>query len=141
MIVPGAGELVDGAGAIRDAAEAATAYRLSGEDPEPGLERGVPVAVTYIVAQELLHGVATPEAFERLERYLGSQRRVELSDPWLGAVEAARIFGVCRAAGVTVRSSVDCLIARIAIEHDLALLHDGGGFEEIVRVVSELRLA
>ena len=105
------------------------------------LERGVPVAVTSIVAQELLQGVAMPEAFERLERYLASQRRVELSDPWLGAVEAARIYGACRAAGVTIRSSVDCLIARIVIEHDLALLHDGGDFEDIARVVPELRLA
>ena len=105
------------------------------------LERGVPVAVTSIVAQELLEGVATPEAFDRLERYLGSQRRVELSDPWIGAVEAARIYGACRAAGVTIRSSVDCLIARIAIEHDLALLHDDRDFEDIARVVSELRLA
>ena len=105
------------------------------------LERGVPVAVASIVAQELLQGVATPEAFERLERYLGSQRRVELSDPWLGAVEAARIYGACRAAGVTIRSSVDCLIARIAIEHDLALLHDDRDFTDIARVVSELRIA
>ena len=105
------------------------------------LERGVPVAVTSIVAQELLEGVATPEAFDRLERYLGSQRRVELSDPWLGAVEAARIYGACRAAGVTIRSSVDCLIAHIAIEHDLALLHDDRDFEDIARVMSELRLA
>ena len=105
------------------------------------LERGVPVAVTSIVAQELLQGVATPEAFARLERYLGSQRRVELSNPWLGAVEAARIHGACRAAGVTIRSTVDCLIARIAIEHDLALLHDDRDFEDIARVVSELRLA
>ena len=105
------------------------------------LDRGVPVAVTSVVAQELLQGVATAEAFERLERYLASQRRVELSDPWLGAVEAARIYGACRAAGVTIRSSVDCLIARIAIEHDLALLHDDRDFEDIARVVSELRLA
>ena len=105
------------------------------------LERGVPVAVTSIVAQELLQGVASPEAFELLERYLGSQRRVELADPWLGAVEAACIFGACRAAGVTIRSSVDCLIARIAIEHDLALLHDDRDFTDIARVVSELRIA
>ena len=101
----------------------------------------MPLAVTSIVAQELLQGVDTPEAFERLERYLGSQRRVELADPWLGAVEAARIFGACRAAGVTIRSSVDCLIARIAIEHGLPLLHDDGDFEDIARVVPELRLA
>ncbi len=105
------------------------------------LERGVPVAVTSIVAQELLQGVDTPEAFERLERYLASQRRVELSDPWLGAVEAARIFGACRAAGFTICSTLDCLIARIAIEHGIPLLHDDRDFEDIARVVSELRLA
>ncbi len=105
------------------------------------LDRGVPVAVTSVVAQELLQGVATPEAFGRLERYLASQVRVEPSDPWLAAVEAARIYGACRAAGVTVRSTVDCLIARIAIEHDLPLLHDDRDFDEMARVVSDLRLA
>ena len=105
------------------------------------LDRGVPVAVTSVVAQELLQGVATAEAFERLERYLASQVRVEPSDPWLGAVEAARIYGACRAAGVTVRSTVDCLIAHIAIEHDLPLLHDDRNFDEMARVVNDLRFA
>lgn len=105
------------------------------------LDRGVPVAVTSIVAQELLQGVATAEAFERLERYLASQVRVEPSDPWLAAVEAARIYGACRAAGVTVRSTVDCLIARIAIEYDMLLLHDDRDFDEMARVVSDLRFA
>ena len=105
------------------------------------LDRGTPVAVTSIVAQELLQGVAAPEEFERLERYLASQWRVEPLDPWLSAVEAARIFGVCRAAGVTVRSTLDCLIARLAIEHDLPLLHDDQDFDRIARVVPELRLA
>ena len=103
------------------------------------LDRGAPVAVTSIVAQELLQGVATPEAFERLERYLASQRRVEPSDAWHGAVEAARIFGACRAAGFTVRSTLDCLIARIAIEHGIPLLHDDRDFEAIARVAPELR--
>lgn len=105
------------------------------------LDRGVPVVVTSVVAQELLQGVATAEAFERLERYLASQVRVEPSDPWLAAVEAARIYGACRAAGVTVRSTLDCLIARIAIEHDMLLLHDDRGFDEMARVVSDLRFA
>ena len=67
--------------------------------------------------------------------------RVELSDPWLGAVEAARMYGACRAAGVTIRSTARCLIARIAIEHGIALLHDDRDFDEMARVVSELRWA
>ena len=105
------------------------------------LDRGTPVAVTSIVAQELLQGVAPGPAFDRLERYLSSQLRVEAVDPWLSAVEAARMFGTCRAAGVTVRSTLDCLIARIAIEHGVALLHDDRDFDGIARVVPELRLA
>lgn len=105
------------------------------------LDRGVPVAVTSIVAQELLQGVAMPESFERLERYLASQWRVEPSEPWLSAVEAARIFGACRAAGFTICSTLDCLIARIAIEHGIPLLHDDRDFEAIARVAPELRFA
>ena len=105
------------------------------------LDRATPVAVTSIVAQELLQGVAPGPEFERLEGYLSSQWRLEPADPWHAAVEAARMFGACRAAGVTVRSTLDCLIARIAIEHDVALLHDDRDFDLIARVVPELRLA
>jgi predicted nucleic acid-binding protein len=105
------------------------------------LDRGTPVAVTAVVAQELLQGVASGAAFDRLERYLASQWRLEPADPWQAAVEAARTFGACRAAGVTVRSTLDCLIARIAIEHGVALLHDDRDFDLIASVVPELRLA
>jgi predicted nucleic acid-binding protein len=105
------------------------------------LDRGTPVAVTAVVAQELLQGVASGAAFDRLERYLSSQWRLEPADPWHAAVEAARTFGACRAAGVTVRSTLDCLIARIAIEHGVALLHDDRDFDLIASVVPELRFA
>jgi predicted nucleic acid-binding protein len=105
------------------------------------LDRGTPVAVTAIVAQELLQGVPPGPAFDRLERYLSSQWRLEPADPWHASVEAARMFGACRTAGVTVRSTLDCLIARIAIEHGVALLHDDRDFDLIATVVTELRLA
>jgi predicted nucleic acid-binding protein len=35
---------------------------------------------------------------------------------------------------VTVRSTLDCLIAQIALEHGLALLHEDRDFESIRRV-------
>ena len=47
----------------------------------------------------------------------------------------------CRSAGMTVRSAIDCLIARVAIEHDLLLLHEDRDFEKISGVVPELALA
>jgi len=45
-----------------------------------------------------------------------------------------------RAAGVTVRSTVDCLIARLAVEHDLVLLHDDRDYDRIATVEARLRL-
>jgi len=53
---------------------------------------------------------------------------------------AARLYQSCRRAGKTPRSSNDCLIARIAIEHDLVLLQDDRDFAAVASVAPELRL-
>jgi predicted nucleic acid-binding protein len=73
-------------------------------------------------------------------RYLGSQHFYHPRDPIESYREAALIY-FRRRAGITIRSSVDCLIARVAIEHDLLLLHDDRDFEAMARVVPELTLA
>jgi predicted nucleic acid-binding protein len=49
--------------------------------------------------------------------------------------DAARIFFDLRRRGRTVRSSIDCCIAQIAIENDVLLLHRDRDFE----VIAELR--
>ncbi len=61
-------------------------------------------------------------------------------DPIDTHVEAARLFAQCRRAGKAPRSSNDCLIARIAIEHDLALLQSDRDFRFIAEVDAKLRL-
>jgi predicted nucleic acid-binding protein len=53
--------------------------------------------------------------------------------------EAARIFFDCRRHGLTVRSSVDCLIAAHAIEAKATLLHNDEDFERIRKVRKGLR--
>lgn len=49
-------------------------------------------------------------------------------------VEAARIYFECRRKGLTVRSTTDCLIAQIALEHGFSLLHEDRDFDAIQRV-------
>ncbi|MGH2769151.1 MAG: PIN domain-containing protein [Actinomycetota bacterium] len=39
-----------------------------------------------------------------------------------------------RHAGVTVRSSVDCLIAACALRHDLTILHHDRDFDALARI-------
>jgi len=47
---------------------------------------------------------------------------------------AAKIFFDLRRRGMTVGSSVDCLIAQTAIEHGLHLLHNDSDFDRIAQV-------
>ena len=49
-------------------------------------------------------------------------------------IAAARIYFDCRRRGSTVRSSLDCYIAAIALERGDELLHDDEDFEAIKRV-------
>lgn len=104
------------------------------------LDRGAPIAVTSVVAQEVLQGVRDDAAAVILERYLASQWRLEFLDPWQGAVDAANLYRRCRAAGFTVHSTVDCAIACIAMEHDAELLHDDADYVRIATVEPRLRL-
>ena len=73
--------------------------------------------------------------------YLGSQTFYQPRDPVESHREAAFIYFRCRQAGVTVRSAIDCLIACVAIEHDLILLHDDRDFENMSGVILDLTLA
>ena len=59
-----------------------------------------------------------------------------LKDAIESYASAARIYTNCRKKGTTVRSTIECLIAVTAPEHDLLLLHNDSDFDAIARVVS-----
>ena len=99
------------------------------------------MGLTGVTYQEVLQGVYSKGEFERVSEYLGSQTFYHPLDPVESYTEAARMYFDCRRAGITIRSSIDCLIARVAIEHGLMLLHDDRDFERISKVVPDLTLA
>ena len=100
-----------------------------------------PLGITAVIYQEVLQGAASRAKFDYLAEYLGSQIFYHHVQPVESYWEAALIYFRCRRAGVTIRSDIDCLIARIAIEHGLILLHDDRDFEKMAEVVPELDLA
>lgn len=104
------------------------------------LDAQVPVALTSVIYQELLQGTADAQSFTTLESYLQTQLFVYPRDPLQSYGDAARLYATCRRQGVTLRSTVDCLIAQIAIEHELPLLHHDKDFLRLASVVPELRL-
>lgn len=50
------------------------------------------------------------------------------------------MYFVCRRKGITVRSSIDLLIAETAIENDLYLLHNDADYINIAGIFTELKL-
>lgn len=92
------------------------------------------------ILQEVLQGALKREHQATLERRFRFTPQLAFADPVAGATAAAGLYLTCRLAGTTPRSSVDCLIACIAIEHDLALLHNDRDFDAIARVEPRLRI-
>ena len=97
-------------------------------------QQAEPFAIPAICCQELLQGARDAREWRLLFGYLETQTWVGIRYERESHVAAARIFYDCRRKGVTVRSSIDCLIAQIVLEHDGELLHDDCDFESIRRV-------
>jgi hypothetical protein len=98
------------------------------------VSREDPFFVTPLVVQEVLQGAADEREWRRLRAYLTTQLRVDVRDRLESHLAAARIYFDCRRRGLTVRSLVDCLIAQVALENDLDLLHNDRDFEAIAAV-------
>ncbi len=101
-----------------------------------------PQAVTTmpLIYMEVLQGARDVDSFRRLENFFGGQRFVDFKQPpAICHAAAARMSFDCKKRGITIRSSVDCLIAQCAIENDLTLLHHDRDFQRIAEVVPKLR--
>ena len=97
------------------------------------------VGITHLIYVEILQGARNPSAFGRLRTYFAGQRFYAFADAVRSYTMAARMYLDCRREGVTVRSTVDCLVAQCAIESELVLLHHDMDFKRIARVVPGLK--
>ena len=103
------------------------------------LSNPLAVSITHLIYMEILQGARNPASYERLQNYFGGQRFVGFDQPLASHAAAARIYLDCRRHGVTVRSSLDCLIAQCAMESNLTLLHHDRDFTRIAAVTPALR--
>ena len=98
------------------------------------LEQDIPFGITALIYQEVLQGAKSEKEYADLNKYLSSQRFFHPKDPIETFAKAARLYFRCRKKGITIRSTVDCLIARISIENKLLLLHNDRDFEAMAAV-------
>lgn len=103
------------------------------------IERKIPWGISEYVYQEILQGSRDLVEFEKLREYFDTIPIYFLRFGKVSFERAAMLNVRCRASGIIIRSTIDLLIAETAIENDVALLHNDGDFENMGRVVGELR--
>ena len=90
------------------------------------------VLLTPTIIQEILQGVRTEQEFIQKRRVLQSYNL--LKPDWeITSIVAAKLYFDLRKKGVTIRKSTDCLIAQIAIQNDVLLVHIDSDFELIAQ--------
>ncbi len=85
------------------------------------------------VVQEVVQGLWPGVESDLIQQGLLALRRLSDPVPMDLFLAAADIYRVGRRKGFTIRSSVDCLIAAIAIEHRVPVWHQDRDFATIAR--------
>ena len=101
-----------------------------------------PVATGDIILVEVLQGFVSDRDFARALHVLNPLTRLQIADPGL-AIQAAQNYRMLRTRGITVRKTVDTLIATRCIEDHLPLLYSDRDFDPFVHhlgLVSALRV-
>jgi predicted nucleic acid-binding protein len=94
---------------------------------------GRSLALTDLIFCEILQGIREDAAFEQTRGLLRLYPILRIER--LATFEhAAQIYRTCRRRGLTVRKTIDCLIAALCIEEDVALFHKDADFDAIAYV-------
>lgn len=91
-----------------------------------------PVATGDLILAEVLQGFGSERDFRQGQSLLTSLPVIELVGGDI-AIQAARNFRMLRARGVTIRKTIDTLIATSCIEKGLVLLFSDRDFDPFVK--------
>ena len=91
-----------------------------------------PLAIGDLILVEVLQGFTHPRDFNAARKMLAALMVVELCGQEV-AIQAARNFRALRDRGVTVRKTIDTVIATRCIQSGYDLLHDDRDFDPFVK--------
>ncbi|MDQ1510347.1 MAG: hypothetical protein QOG50_2191 [Actinomycetota bacterium] len=97
------------------------------------------IAITDVILTEILQGLRSEADVRRVERRLSPFEILSLEglDDFR---QAAALYRAARRKGITIRRTLDCLIASVCIREGVALLHTDADFDRLASC-STLRLA
>jgi predicted nucleic acid-binding protein len=94
------------------------------------IQNDSPIYLCPVIYQEILQGIRYDKAFKRIKFALKQYRMIDI-DLMYVTNHAVDLYRHLRKKGITIRKSIDCLIASYAIITDMYLLHNDSDFTQI----------
>ncbi|MCL2008392.1 MAG: PIN domain nuclease [Treponema sp.] len=104
------------------------------------IDHDIPYGICNYIYQELLQGSKNNKEFNLLKEYFDTLPFFDIKLGKQSFEKSSLIYINCRKSGITVRSTIDLLIAQITIENNLYLLHDDNDFTNMAKVVKDLKI-
>jgi len=101
------------------------------------IENEEDLSLCGVILAEVLQGIRSDADFVKTKRYLGDLIFLPMRQATF--LRAAELYRSLRKKGITIRKPVDCMIASVAIEYDIQLLHNDRDFDHIAKR-SKLRI-
>ena len=101
------------------------------------IENEEDLSLCGVILAEVLQGIRSDADFVKTKRYLGDLIFLPMRRATF--LRAAELYRSLRKKGITIRKPVDCMIASVAIEYDIQLLHNDRDFDHIAKR-SKLRI-
>ncbi len=96
---------------------------------ESFLQEGEDICICGLILTEVLQGIRNESEYQRTKARFDNL--IFLPMTYATFVKSAELYRSLRGQGITIRKSVDCLIATVAIEHDIPLLHNDKDFDPL----------
>jgi len=104
------------------------------------IDQNISIGICNQVYQEVLQGAKNEKEFVILNEYLNTIEFFNVRYGKKSYENAAWLYFKCRKAGITIRSTVDLIIAQIAIDNNLLLFHNDKDFIQISQMTPDLKL-
>jgi hypothetical protein len=95
------------------------------------------ICLCGVILTEVLQGIRSDADYRKTREYLDALIILPMHP--VTFVRAAELYRSLRKKGVTIRKPIDCIIAAVAIENDLPLLHNDRDFDHIANGNNRLR--
>ena len=90
------------------------------------ISEGQDICVCGLVLTEVLQGVREEKQYKKIKTHFENLLFLPMTQAM--HVHSAEIYRSLRKKGITIRKPIDCMIASVAIAHDVKLLHNDRDF-------------